>query len=85
MKVCENVQKNEKMYFFFFEHVYISNVKQWGLKDQLQKKQIVNPEMIIPATENVNLAEIEMDVDEVKSLQQHTKTDSTEAATRGVA
>ena len=41
--------------------------------------------MIIPATENVNLAEIEMDVDEVKSLQQHTKTDSTEAATRGVA
>ena len=38
MKVCENVQKNEKMYFFFFEHVYISNVKQWGLKDQLQKK-----------------------------------------------
>ena len=30
------------------------------------KKQVANPEMIIPATENVNRAEIEMAIDEVK-------------------
>ena len=39
---------------------HILNVKQQGLNDQLQKRQIANPEQITYATENVNKAETKM-------------------------
>ena len=43
----------------YFKH------KAAGSEGPVAKKQIANPEMIIPATENVNRAKIEMVIDEV--------------------
>ena len=37
-----------------------------GSEGPVAKKQIANPEMIIPATENVNRAEIELVIDELE-------------------
>ena len=51
--------------------VYFKRKAIWS-EGTVAKKQIPNPEMLIPATENLNKAETEMAI-EVKSLQ-HTKT-----------
>ena len=44
----------------YFKRKATGSKKQQGLNDQLQKRQIANPEQITYATENVNKAETKM-------------------------